>query len=193
MGNSGQQDSERRRRRENLSEALLSVKELLSASAIVRTATTLFGRGNKVTYVFFPEVRRDASKFAGKPLVIGHQSPTWLGSFESRINELLNLPENWDSYGAEQINAETAAKALQVLEELADWNTPDPSVVPTNRGGVQIEWHARGIDFEIEFDPSGEIRFCFENAACEGELQGVLTFNDYTDLVPLLRNLNLPR
>ncbi len=175
---------------------ILSERELPGVVLTARGSnrpTILYGAGSKDTYVCVDQLRGGALPFTGDPLVSRHRSPTWLRSVESRINELLNLPENWDSYGAEHIHAETAEKALQVLEELADWNTPDPSVVPTNRGGVQFEWHTRGIDFEIQFDPSGEIRFCFENPAREGELQGVLTFNDYTDLVPLMRNLHLPR
>ena len=31
-----------------------------------------------------------------------------------------------------------------------------PSVVPTEPGGVQLEWHIGGVDIEIEFNEKGE-------------------------------------
>ena len=30
---------------------------------------------------------------------------------------------------------------------------PRPAVVPTVKGGVQLEWHANGLDLEIEISP----------------------------------------
>ena len=61
-----------------------------------------------------------------------------------------------------------------------------------HRGGVQIEWHARGIDFEIEVQPSGEVRFSYENSLAGGDIQSVLTLNDYSKLYSLVRSLHLP-
>ncbi len=34
---------------------------------------------------------------------------------------------------------------------------PMMSLVPTEKGGVQIEWHRDGWDIEIEFDKDGTI------------------------------------
>jgi len=34
---------------------------------------------------------------------------------------------------------------------MVDFRLPPPSIVPISDGGLQIEWHRAGKDFEIEF------------------------------------------
>src|SRR5260370_22720333 len=71
--------------------------------------------------------------------------------------ELLELSDNRDSYGAVAIRPEYAAYALGLLQSIMDSETVAPSVVPTNLGGIQIEWHASGIDLEIEVESTSRI------------------------------------
>lgn len=40
---------------------------------------------------------------------------------------------------------------------------PEPFITPTNRGGVVIEWHTRGIDLEIEVEAPDLYHVSFEN------------------------------
>ncbi|MGV3724590.1 MAG: hypothetical protein ACO1SX_27150, partial [Actinomycetota bacterium] len=73
---------------------------------------------------------------------------------ESPYAALLELPENWDSYGAKPITpaaVETAARVAAVLK------ARDPQAMPLACGGVQLEWHADGVDVEIEIGADGEI------------------------------------
>ena len=44
---------------------------------------------------------------------------------------------------------------------------PSPSIVPTSRGGVQIEWHVKGIDLEIEVVTPHRFQASFEDAVTE--------------------------
>ena len=81
-------------------------------------------------------------------------SPPWLPAMERRVNELLLLQENWDGEGASPINFECAMGAFAFLFTNSMHETPAPHMVPTSAGGVQIEWHSVGIDFEIRFDPN---------------------------------------
>lgn len=70
--------------------------------------------------------------------------------------ELAALAPGWNSYRAEAISDRAIAAAIQFLLEVAS-DVPalaSPSVVPTVRGGVQLEWHAGGVDVEVEFSPS---------------------------------------
>lgn len=62
---------------------------------------------------------------------------------DARIDSLAALEQNWNSYGAPPPTLE----ALRVLRCL--------HVMPTNDGGVQIEWHCNGQDVEIEVGPNG--------------------------------------
>lgn len=66
------------------------------------------------------------------------------------LEQFKDLPENWDSYGARPVEADCIIKALEVLREVTCWDTLAPYVFPTPAGGVQFEWHTRGIDLEIE-------------------------------------------
>jgi hypothetical protein len=75
--------------------------------------------------------------------------PADAGSHETRLNELLALPENWDGYGAQRIERDAIAGARQFLSRV--------NVTPCVSGGVQLEWHTNGIDLELEFDASGRV------------------------------------
>lgn len=71
--------------------------------------------------------------------------PTCLQAFS-----LLDLPENWDSYGARQIESDCVVEGLRFLVGVLDDDTAPPSVVPCSHGGMQFEWHKSGLDLEIE-------------------------------------------
>ena len=67
----------------------------------------------------------------------------------SQFDSLLDLKAGWDSYGAKPINPSAVAAAKNFLRMV--------QVVPTNKGGVQFEWHCYGVDVEVEFGPDGRI------------------------------------
>lgn len=66
---------------------------------------------------------------------------------------LLELGENWDSYGASPITPESVAGAERVANVVGKW---EPRAVPTPNGGVQLEWTVDGVDLEIEIGPDGK-------------------------------------
>jgi hypothetical protein len=71
-----------------------------------------------------------------------------LEAWSQRFEQLLNLPKDWDSYGADPLDTPTVERAKQFMERV--------SVVPCVDGGVQLEWHTHGLDMEIEFEPDGK-------------------------------------
>lgn len=68
-----------------------------------------------------------------------------------RFGQLVLLPRNWDGCGADPPSREVIAYALGYFDAVATNVRVLPSVVPTVDGGVQVEWHARGVDVEIRF------------------------------------------
>ena len=84
--------------------------------------------------------------------------PTWLKETEEILRGFATLPEGWDSYGAKSIERHAIDSAIELLRRMIQHDTPQPAVVPTNRGGIQIEWHTRGVDLEIEITPHGDLR-----------------------------------
>lgn len=101
--------------------------------------------------------------------------PALLSLFDGRtallrkVELLLRLQANWDSYGAPAISPTAAFTALQFLEQLPA-HAPRPSLVPTSKGGLQIEWHAGGVDIEIECMATGHAHF-FADDGDAGEVE----------------------
>jgi hypothetical protein len=69
----------------------------------------------------------------------------------TRLTTLLSLPHDWDSYGSQPVDLANALSAVAFLMEVMAPGTPPPSLVPLGGGGVQLEWHRRGLDLEVEF------------------------------------------
>ena len=76
--------------------------------------------------------------------------PQWFLPTIEEIVGLLSLEPGWDSYGSPPINPHLVVAVIDLIFDTMQDNTPGPSVVPTSRGGIQLEWHIRGIDLEIE-------------------------------------------
>jgi hypothetical protein len=81
-----------------------------------------------------------------------------------RLNALLALPGNWDSYGARPVDPTVAVQAAKILQLTMREETPRPAIVPTTDGGLQVEWHVHGIDLEVEILASGHLAVSFEDA-----------------------------
>ena len=103
--------------------------------------------------------------FHGGEMVVtitGSPPPSVLPTLDA-IGQLLNLPQNWDSYGARCVDPNCVSAALSLVLDVLRDDTPPPSVVPTSQGGIQLEWHTKGIDFEVEFVTPSRLRGCFED------------------------------
>jgi len=81
----------------------------------------------------------------------------------ARVNALLVLPHNWDSYGGRPVSLIAAKDAISWLNEVAPPGLSIPSIVPGSDSSIQLEWHTRGIDFEVNFSPSSAPEFIYED------------------------------
>jgi len=97
--------------------------------------------------------------------------PWWLQNAEKTLDGLLLLAPGWDSYGATKIDHDVVESARQLLRAIADRDTPMPSVVPTSSGGVQLEWHASGIDLEIALQTDKPPHVFFEDIRTHQQLE----------------------
>jgi hypothetical protein len=87
----------------------------------------------------------------------------WYAPTLAAASTLLQLPDNWDQHGAMRVKPAIVQAAMTLLNGIMLDDTPAPSVVPTVRGGIQLEWHTRGIDLEIEFLSPNHVQGLFED------------------------------
>jgi hypothetical protein len=78
------------------------------------------------------------------------QDGAWLDYVIDALSDLLVLQPGWDSYGAKAIDHNAAYVVVDVLDQIMHSTTPLPALVPLRSGGIQIEWHERGVDLEIQ-------------------------------------------
>ena len=98
--------------------------------------------------------------------------PKWFYPTLSCFQQLLQLPEGWDSYGADVITDEAIVGAAEALVQLQlPFEAPPPSVVPGSSGSVQLEWHAAGADVEIYVSPEGHLAAFLSDAGQELEFE----------------------
>jgi hypothetical protein len=89
--------------------------------------------------------------------------PSWFMSALIEIQGLLRLGSGWDSYSARPISVRAAEGALTLLTRTMQPVTPEPSIVPMARGGIQLEWHLRDMNIEVTVPPQGLAEAWYED------------------------------
>lgn len=106
-----------------------------------------------------PESRQVDRNESGVPDVLNSEFMTTLHHVLGRLEEIVSLPDNWDSYGASRITSEAQRSAVLLLAELIshdiDVFIASTEVYPVPTGGMQFEWTVMGRDVEFEIDPTG--------------------------------------
>ncbi len=75
------------------------------------------------------------------------------------IGQLVNLKDNWDSYGGNTIEERCIMNALEIIQYLLELNgkcdldVPAPFVAPLSSGGIQIEWEEGDRYLQIDLLP----------------------------------------
>lgn len=118
--------------------------------------------------------------------------PEWLKEAEETLRGFATFPEGWDSYGAKSPEPHVVDAAIELLHRIVQHNTLKPAIVPTNRGGIQIEWHTQGVDLEIEMTPHGGIRLLYDNPHEDAEEELELGL-DLTPLANLIAKVSPSR
>ena len=88
---------------------------------------------------------------AGRQFSVRVEQPAakWVAAALERIEELTALARGWDGYDAKPIDATVAVQAVRFVLDHAYPTVPQPAIVPSADGGIQIEWHRGGLDFEV--------------------------------------------
>lgn len=110
------------------------------------------------------------------PLLAQRQPADWLAERLEAIESLLQLDDDWDSYGARRIDARSVRAAQDLVRWLAmtvGVERPAVAASPDGFVGVSWEWanHAKNLDVEVL--PQGGLAFCYLDDidgtnSCEG-------------------------
>jgi hypothetical protein len=73
----------------------------------------------------------------------------WQTEVQKRLVAYAKFPQGWDSYNAPAIGWDAGLFALSLLNDFMRPRTPLPQVVPSTAGGIQLEWHQKGVDLEL--------------------------------------------
>lgn len=90
----------------------------------------------------------------------------WLNQVIREIQSLSSLKDNWDSYNASRIDAESIYQACKIADQLARMLELRPMVSPTPIGNVNLSWSWNDGDeaLEMEVYPSGYVHALYTNA-----------------------------
>jgi hypothetical protein len=122
-----------------------------------------------VTRVRFIDIREGTARQRSSPAPrVPITSRGYVQTVQTLI-ELLELPGGWNSYKAIPIRKENVNCAVELLARLMRVDTPAPNVVPKVRGGVQLEWHTRGVNLEIAIDSPNDVTFFAEDIRADEE------------------------
>jgi hypothetical protein len=113
---------------------------------------------------------------------------TWEQDVTNRIVKLMKLPDNWDGYNSPPLRNDVWTFALTVLRSLMQPQTPTPQVVPSTGGGVQLEWHEKDIDLEVNFSAPYQCELWVEDHRTGTCVSKVLTneFSEFKDAIAFL-------
>jgi hypothetical protein len=109
----------------------------------------------------------------------GQPLPAWFDPLVQGFVDLLTLPTNWDSYGGRSVEPNLVQEAMNLMNSHLAPSSPAPHAVPLSSGGLQLEWHRKGIDLEIVFDRGEEPYFYSQNRVSGEEAEQSLTGNDH--------------
>jgi len=115
----------------------------------------------------------------------GQAERPWESTTIRRLAALAQLERGWDGAEAPAISETALIGAQWFLRVAMKPSTIPPNVVPTAAGGVQLEWHAKGFDVEVELGPGSEVNIYVGELATGDEYEGS-GFNGYWRLARAL-------
>jgi hypothetical protein len=106
-----------------------------------------------------------------------------------KLEELKNLPEDWDAYGANPISPNAIAKAKSIITsvilafgDIIGNVVQLTDVIPIADGGVQLEWIGPHAELEIEILPDGTIGLLYISGSEDNRIYEESENNSLSDI-----------
>jgi hypothetical protein len=103
-----------------------------------------------------------------------------------RIEQLADLPRDWNGYGACPIDPNVIESALKLIDRLPGDAVSTPQVVPMTRGRLQFEWHRGRRSLELEIETPTLVHFLKYDADRGIEEEATLPVEETSRLLDLL-------
>lgn len=146
-----------------------------------------------IEFLSFRDLRKTETTSVLRPeATLSEQRPAWLDLVARKCASFVDLESNWDSYGGRPVHETVAQATSELLLKLTRASSPAPSVVPTARGGIQLEWHTPSVDLEIAVASAGRLSAVFENKMTGEEWERDFQ-SDLTQLVDAIGQLPTAR
>lgn len=84
------------------------------------------------------------------------------GRVRARLNQILDLSDGWDGYGASRIDPAVTSVVDAFLARVRNTLSIDPAIVATGNGSVQLEWRSGPNELDVQLWPDGEVILLFE-------------------------------
>jgi hypothetical protein len=100
--------------------------------------------------------------------------PPWLDALATRLERLRDLAAGWDGPGSIPTKGWLLIEATQLVKDAlaGSNNATAPFLVPGGDGSLQIEWHARAGEIELDLSPDGRRSIWVHDRLTGEELEG---------------------
>ena len=116
----------------------------------------------------FEQMSRSTTSFGGNQIVLQGAVNRWSEFLSIELDKLSRLRVGWDGYGSRAPSRPFTDNVMRFLSSLAEvrlGNQPKnlceladaPFLLPVPGGGVQAEWHVKGVFIELCFNLNGQI------------------------------------
>jgi len=103
------------------------------------------------------------------------QNPhVWQQQLRKNLGNILALQPGWDGPRSKAVERDLLHRANILIADSLN-HTPNaqaPFVVPLASGGVQIEWHAKAGELELEAHPNGDVSIWVRDRSSGHEFEG---------------------
>jgi hypothetical protein len=109
----------------------------------------------------------------------------WAARAADRLIELIRLPVGWDGHRGRPLAKLTAEFTCSLLARIMGPGVPLPAMMPASYGGLQLEWHRKGWDVEIEVMGPNHVQ-AYARDIHTGDERELSVTTDFSGLLPLI-------
>jgi hypothetical protein len=145
----------------------------------------------KYTYVIYPiqlaDKKREVDDSSTVQTVQAQEFTPRSKNFISRLSELTQLEENWDSYGGSPPSVDLVNKIVGLLSRANLLERTVIDAFPNPKGGIQLEWSVDDWEVEVGFYPDDHGDYLISYDSDRAQEEGSFSF---ADAVEILRDIS---